>query len=213
MICDFCQQQEASIHIEQTVNGRRAALNICQPCAVAQGLTPESSAQFNPVAFAEILRRQQLSQQARICPNCRSTSEMVARDGKAGCPLCYTVHWTQLEPGQWQRSRDWELRHKGKEPLRHGHRKPKEDLAATSVESTAQLTPEVKPKPSQIAKKEAPLPPAPPDKIPEETRILPPADPLAELTAELRHAIADEDYELAARIRDQIRQLREGGPL
>jgi protein-arginine kinase activator protein McsA len=195
------------------VNGIRAALNICQPCAVAQGLTPESSAQFNPAAFAEILRRQQLSQQARICPNCRSTSEMVARDGKAGCPLCYTVHWTQLEPGQWQRSRDWELRHKGKEPLRHGHRKPKEDLTATSVDSLAPSAPEAKPKPTQMSKKEPPLPTPPPDKIPEDSLLLPPADPLAELQSALRHAIADEDYEHAAQVRDQIRKLREGDAL
>jgi hypothetical protein len=118
------------------------------------------------------------------------------------------VHWSQLEPGQWQRSRDWDLRHKGKEPLRHGQRKPK-DAAAEST--PAAVAPAPRPAPQQKKSSSAP-PPPPPDPIPEETRLLPSSDPMAELQTALRHAIADEDYEHAAAIRDQIRKLREGDP-
>ena len=181
--CEECQQQEATVHIQEIIGSRKKTHHFCAACAEAKGLNPENLQGLDLAAMLLKMAQKDLAGEAagasgtasarpaavRRCRQCGLTEKEFTRLGRLGCPGCYTAFAEIIDP--LIREIQSGLRHVGKVP---GH--------------GAAVTP--------------PAPPAPP---------APPviADAMPRLESELKQAVQAEAYEKAAQLRDDIRRLRE----
>ncbi len=174
MLCENCQQREASVHVKQSHNNQITEYDLCSVCA--QEMEQGGYSSFNdifgglfnsmfwgPAGFS--YPQQRVQPQERLqCPNCGLTESELLKRGFLGCPQCYEVFEEKLNP-VFQRVQ--------------GH--------------TSQALPEPLDETGTINANEV---------LPEET-----ADPLAQLREKQQNAIAREDYEKAAQLRDEIKEL------
>ncbi len=103
MICEICNKNPATIHIQEIVNGEKKVLHICAECAAKKSSDDPMLQGFN---VAEMLYN--LSGQFGLpfspepqkpsnheveleCPVCHWTSEDLKKNGKLGCEECYNV--------------------------------------------------------------------------------------------------------------------------
>jgi protein arginine kinase activator len=156
MTCQKCQD-EASIHLTETVNGRRREVHLCTPCARKAGLAPPEEPP--PLALDAILQDLIVAHVGELvgtlaqmtCPDCGLKFMQFRTVGRLGCPNDYEVFTRGLLPLLLRAQ--GATRHVGKTPSRR---------------------------------------PGPTSRL--------------RLRAQLRDAVAREDYESAARLRDQLRQ-------
>ncbi len=93
MLCQRCNQKEATIHITQISNGMLRELHLCSECA---------GRQFMPDMLTGKQLLEQLMQNQRMldirCPACGTTLSDFQHTGYIGCPHCYEVFRQQMEP-------------------------------------------------------------------------------------------------------------------
>jgi len=155
MTCQRCHD-EASVHLTETVDGRRRELHLCKPCAREAGMTLPDS----PPALALDAVVQDLI--------VTHVGELVGELADLACPECGTRFMEFRSRGRLGCPRDYEVFARGLLPLLH-----RAHGATRHVGKSARRRPSAS------------------------RRLL--------LRAQLRRAIAREDFELAARLRDQLR--------
>lgn len=105
MLCKICNKNQATIHIQEIVNGEKKVLHICPECAAKKAKDDPALQGFN---IAEMLYN--LSSQinaaetgageeerddsdpqepALSCQGCGWTSKDFRKSGRLGCPECY----------------------------------------------------------------------------------------------------------------------------
>lgn len=156
MTCQKCRD-EASIHLTETVDGRRREIHLCVPCAREAGLAlPEEP----PLLALDTILQGMIAAHVgelvgalaqTTCPDCGLNFMGFRAAGRLGCPNDYEVFARGLLPLLLRAH--GATRHVGKVPRRR-----------------------------------------------------PAATPRLRLRAQLREAVAREDYERAARLRDRLRQ-------
>lgn len=109
MICEICDKNPATIHIQEIVNGQKKVLHICAGCAAKKSTEDPLLQGFN---VAEMLYN--LSGQFGLpfnpepphahehevelqCPTCGWKSEDLRKNGKLGCEDCYGTFKTVLD--------------------------------------------------------------------------------------------------------------------
>jgi protein arginine kinase activator len=155
MMCQRCQE-EASVHLTETVEGRRRELHLCAPCARKAGLDlPEAPPELALDAVVQGLIVAHVGELVGeladlTCPDCGLKFMEFRARGRLGCPNDYGVFARGLLP-----------------LVQHAH------VATRHVGKVARRRPE--------------------------------ASQRLRLRTRLREAIAREDYEQAAQLRDQLR--------
>ncbi len=181
MLCDICGKNEATIHINEIVNGHSKTINLCGECmaknpalggvdinafnlaeivlnlAGKNANKPESAADTPPDTAAT---PDAVNSPPLPCPHCGWTAAQLRKSGQMGCPGCYRHFFGLLGNALINMHRGTE--HKGKQP--YG-----------------------------------------PQMVPSDEYIL----KLRTLQTALNKSIKVEDYEQAAVLRDQIRELKE----
>ncbi|NLO37622.1 MAG: hypothetical protein GX112_14915 [Clostridiaceae bacterium] len=179
MLCERCQQQEATIHLTQTRQGEMTEHHFCDSCARELGIGHSITDYFGTIgnlfgsgllgggsafnhtggipAFGAAVPRN------IACPKCGQTFEKFRHTGLFGCSQCYTAFADLLDPVF--RRVQGNTRHLGRK-----HAPSEAQLQAERL--TARLN---------------------------------------ELKQSLQLAVAEEDYEQAARLRDEIRQIKQAG--
>ncbi len=155
MTCQRCPE-EASVHLVETVEGRRRELHLCVACARDAGLAPPQAP--DPEVLDEVVQGLIVAHVGELvgelakktCPICGLRFMEFRADGRLGCPHDYAVFSAGLQP--LLRRTHGASRHVGKVPRRR-----------------------------------------------------PEAGSRLRLRAQLREAVAREDYEEAARLRDTLR--------
>jgi len=191
MLCDDCKKNDATIHIQEIAGKKRRAIHLCAVCAAHKGvpmtgelpsdldipqLLLSLTQQVLPAASATVRDEAERSLQ---CGRCGLTAAELRQQGRLGCPDCYQTFAAMLMPILAGMHRG--LVHAGKRP--------------TGEPAVAQESPSINP---------ALLPPPPPVSV--VATAIPPPPSLAELQAALALAIGKEDYESAAKLRDEIRR-------
>jgi len=155
-----CQQcaREATVHLTETVEGRRRELHLCGSCARAAGLAPPAEPPGPALeAVVDHLITKHVGElvgelaEAR-CPLCGLAFMEFRSEGRLGCPHDYRTFARGLAP----------LLRKAQPADRHVGKRPKRSGSHTATERLG-------------------------------------------LRAQLRDAVAREDYERAAALRDQLR--------
>lgn len=170
MLCEKCQEREATIIYTEIINGVKTEHSLCSECAKDMDFGDE-------LPFAELLsgilgayaveneKREDTMEQV-VCPTCRMSYRDFIRQGIFGCEDCYNVFEPLIE----------ENIKKIQGNSIHTGKKPRYDSGLnTDKQETVQEG----------------------------------ADQITILKERLKEALKEEDYEEAARLRDEIRALKE----
>ncbi len=102
MLCDNCNKNEASIHIQEVVGSKKKTFHLCTECASAHNLIGENTQNVDLTAVICNLAAKALEQEqpaledtaadnkpSRICDNCGLTDVDLRKHGRLGCSECY----------------------------------------------------------------------------------------------------------------------------
>lgn len=101
MICQNCQQREATVQITKTINGETQKHYLCEQCAHK---AQEVNLVFHPGVIPDFLQAlfgfttPPKSPKEEVCPQCGRTLSQITQAGKLGCSECYQKFEPHLEP-------------------------------------------------------------------------------------------------------------------
>src|SRR2546428_9990197 len=100
MLCNFCKQKEATVHLTQIAEDKMQKVDLCEQCAKDKGVN-------DPAGFslADLLlglgasqEMEQVPGSANLkCPHCGFTQADFKKAGRLGCAECYTTFAEGLE--------------------------------------------------------------------------------------------------------------------
>ena len=209
MLCQICKKAEATVHLTQVVGGKIRKLDLCAACAEKCGVD-------DPAGFSmlEILKKfshainsdkeedpkpKKKQTEELVCPECGYTSQDLSKTGKLGCPFCYKTFVENLENALKHMHRG--TQHIGKTPKYHplpesGTAQPAaEELPVKKTRKRAAAKTA-----SSSSKKKAGAP-----DVYENQELL--EELYESKKALLKQTIEEENYEYAAKIRDEIKEL------
>lgn len=99
MLCQYCKEREATIHMTQSVNGVISKVDMCAQCANKQNLNFMDNFGFSNL-FSEFFSHKASIQDAfdMICPSCNGSFQRFRENKLVGCEDCYTTFSEQMEP-------------------------------------------------------------------------------------------------------------------
>jgi protein arginine kinase activator len=128
MICQKCHVRQASVHVQQSLNGAISETHLCQQCA--HELHPNGFGIGNPFLVAGFLQALLGASAANAmqeiglktskeegCPTCRTSASRIQNMGKVGCGDCYEHFSAQMDT--LLRRIHGQGRHEGKIPKRY----------------------------------------------------------------------------------------------
>ena len=195
MLCERCKIRGATIQYTEVVNGVRTEHNFCAQCASELDFGQYSTIFDSDFPLGKLLSgllgvggsSGDEKMNHVVCPACHTTYGEFVKNSRFGCPECYEVFDLLISEKikQIQGSNS----HKGKQPkyqplMRYGHVVQQEDEAGQTGPESAEASGQME-KSSKAAR-------------------------LAVLNREREAAVAREDYEAAARLRDEIKALKAG---
>lgn len=201
--CDRCDN-EATVHELTVHNRKRQERHLCEACAKGQGMSanaPPPPSGHIPITHLlnEFITSQVQGSAAApsaaqapagVCRSCGLTLNHFRQTGLLGCPDCYAAFESQLAP-LLQKAHEGASQHVGKRPAR-----------LRGVDATAPVKP---PAATRTPSPRQPKPAAP-------ASAAPAPDPnliAATLQKKLTDAIAEERYEDAAKVRDELLKLEQ----
>ena len=116
MLCDICNNKEATVHLTQMVEGETKKIDLCEACSKEKGVD-------DPAGFslADLLLGLGASQQmedadstSTKCPKCNFSQEEFKKTGRLGCAECY-AHFEEGVEGLLKTMHKG-TRHNGKAP-------------------------------------------------------------------------------------------------
>lgn len=102
MLCECCQQHEATIHLTQMINGQTRELHFCEDCAEESGMNVQSVMSIPEILFgmgtSESGGSDEGKEGGKSCPNCHLRSRDFKKNARLGCPRCYEAFGVELAP-------------------------------------------------------------------------------------------------------------------
>lgn len=192
MLCEKCKIREANIKYTEIINGVKTEHNLCSHCARELDLGQYTALLDGEFPLGRLLSgllgieydEEETDERARVvCPTCGTGFEDFVESSRFGCPDCYGVFDLLISDKMKQLQGSGS--HKGK--------RPKFQSSFEREKQKAQLQ-------SGLGGDENGA--GGPGVESRENRIM-------ALDARLKEAIRKEEYELAARYRDEIKALKE----
>lgn len=123
MLCQNCEEEEATVHLTRIINGEKTELYLCEKCAEKKG---QLSLKKNPFSFQNLLAgilnpevSSSLSQKETLqCDNCGLNYDKFSESGQLGCAECYQEFSSRLNP--MIKRIHGSKNHRGKVPKRKG---------------------------------------------------------------------------------------------
>lgn len=197
MLCERCKIREANIQYTEIANGVRTEHNYCAQCAKEMDFGPYSAIFEGEFPLGKILSgllgvpgeaEEEEKANQIVCPTCGTSYDDFVKNSRFGCADCYSVF--DLLISDKIKQLQGNVRHTGKHP-----KFQKIKAEPFHLVSTGQPEEAVKTAGAETG---------------ENTAVDGSAEnQLRELEAKLREAVRTEEYEAAAKYRDQIRALKE----
>ncbi len=219
MLCDVCQTREAKIFYTEIVNGQKKEQHLCEQCASeytpipineimgGQGLSAVGSILSGILSNYARDRGKKLANEKKgetVCPECGTTESEFLKTGRTGCPVCYNVFRDMIAKNF--KTMQGGMSHTGKEPafarfiqiddtpvVNKGTRKGGNLEKSLNLEDDEDYI--------EITENKTPRKPASGKKTSTKS-----ADTIETLKEKMKNAVAEEDYELAAKLRDEIKK-------
>lgn len=209
MLCEKCNKNEANIRYTEIINGEKREMMLCENCSHKLGLDNIS---FNmPIDFSsffggllddeyynseEVMPLFQTVKELK-CNNCNMTYDDFINIGKFGCEECYEVFSPKIE--SLLKRLHGDNKHLGRKSIHNTFKNV--DLGSESMNKTKTSVGVDAHSDPQEGKKI--------DDNQQNKKINNKENKLQQLQKELKKAIADERYEDAAKIRDEIIKTRD----
>lgn len=183
MKCDVCDNS-ASVFLTQIIDGKMTQVNLCDKCSKEKGVTDPTGFQLADFLIGSSAQKKVKSSTIAeddklACPECGFTRAHLKKIGRMGCPECYQTFAGDLE--SMLKAMHKGTRHVGKQP----GKSPTVIVNPSSAGSTLTTKPAKAPKAGTMNVKKR----------------------LEELRQAIEKAVADERYEDAAKLRDEMRLL------
>ena len=162
MVCQKCGKYPATVRFTNIINGMKTEYYLCDSCAGKSNLS-QMEIQDLISGFFGVQTKQGV--ETLTCDACHTTLEQIKKRGKAGCPQCYHVFASYLDP--IVRKVHGSDTHVGKHPA--GATEPMTVVKQSDAPTELEL-----------------------------------------LQRQLQQAVAEENYEEAARLRDAIASYQKG---
>lgn len=209
MKCDICDS-EATVFLTQIIDGKMTQVNLCDKCSREQGVTDPTGFKLADFLIGAEPKKSRRSysrdDDSLACPACGFTRAHLKKIGRMGCPECYQVFADDLE--SMLRAMHKGTRHVGKSPSTVAESSPEPsspvgkmgqmETGTVSGSAPTAVAPQISPPMPPPLK--PPPPPAPPTPAQLKRK-------LAELKTAIDQAVADERYEDAAKLRDQMKEI------
>lgn len=126
MMCDECQERQATVMVTRIINGKKSEAHLCQECAQKHGdlgFLSEPNFTFHNILAGlfepEVVHPGTVQVRSRVrCENCGLSFNDFRRLGQLGCSQCYTQFEALLDP--LLKRIHGSDRHTGKTPVRGG---------------------------------------------------------------------------------------------
>lgn len=94
MLCESCNQREATTVIKQSINGTMKKLHLCPYCANSMLF----SNFFSDFSMNDLFAKSspQSPRNKKSCPSCGTTLNEIIKTGKIGCAHCYETFSEEL---------------------------------------------------------------------------------------------------------------------
>ena len=194
MLCEKCNKNEASIKYTEIINGEKTEMMLCEKCShdldldnINFNMPIDFSSFFGGILDDEYYNTEDVMPLFRTvkelkCNNCNMTYDDFVTIGKFGCEECYEVFSPKID--SLLKRLHGDNKHLGRKGIRNNVRVAAfGELQKDNVGVDAHIDPQ---KDSKTNNKE---------------------NKLEQLQKDLKNAIADERYEDAAKIRDEIKGL------
>lgn len=152
MLCSNCGKHPATVHYQETINGKKTEYYLCEACAHQMQFSSFDAFSLDPFWMTSKV----FAQESVRCPKCGLTLQDFSKRGKFGCADCYHTFSKKLP--SLLKGIHGHTKHRGKFPKRGGGIKHQ----------------------------------------------------LTALQQQMEQAVAEQNFELAAKLRDEIKGL-EGG--
>lgn len=194
MLCEKCRTREANIRYTEVINGIKTEHNLCSQCAREMDFG-HYSAMFDmdyPIGkllsdlfglTGEETEQEDAGLDQVVCPTCHTAYSDFVKNSRFGCPDCYGVF--DLLMSENIKRIQGSVNHKGKHPRFHYEDEFGTERKASGAENNAVEKTGWNPEDAEREEK------------------------LAVLKSKLQEAILEEEYEQAAKYRDEIRELKE----
>lgn len=210
MLCENCKENEATIHYTEIINGVKTEHHLCSECASKLDLTEYASVLDSDFPFVKLLTgllasNGMLGEEVDTpmmhvrCPQCGMNFQEFTQVGKFGCAECYDVFGPLIEDNMkkihgsvehtgkvYKKSLKKTARKIGKsgKTLKSGKAEGSNDI--DNIDHADGL------QPGQTTE--------------ENMNVL---EQIAKLNSRLRAAVKAEEFEEAAKLRDEIKAIRE----
>ncbi|MFC1676834.1 UvrB/UvrC motif-containing protein [Planctomycetota bacterium] len=121
MQCQICNNNEATIHLTEIVDGSRSEMHICEQCATEQGVTVKSQMPINEL-LSNLLASAPSDEDVAVrssknvsCPHCGFTLDKFRKGALLGCPHDYEFFDQELLP-LIEKAHNGQTQHCGKVP-------------------------------------------------------------------------------------------------
>ena len=160
MLCMFCKQNPAKVHLTQIVGDKMQKVDLCEDCAKQKGVNDPAGFSLADLLLGLGASQEISSGEDVKCANCGFTQADFKKAGRLGCSQCYTTFAEGLEG--LLKSMHKGVKHVGKVPValrqsrdlndRLKNLQKKLDKAVTSedFEEAASLRDEIKTTKDQI---------------------------------------------------------------
>ena len=194
MLCEKCRTREANIRYTEVINGIKTEHNLCSQCAREMDFGHYSAMFDTDYPIGKLLsdlfgltgeetEQEDAGLDQVVCPTCHTAYSDFVKNSRFGCPDCYGVF--DLLMSENIKRIQVSVNHKGKHPRFHYENEFVTERKASGAENNAVEKTGWNPEDAEREEK------------------------LAVLKSKLQEAILEEEYEQAAKYRDEIRELKE----
>ena len=194
MLCEKCRTREANIRYTEVINGIKTEHNLCSQCAREMDFGHYSAMFDTDYPIGKLLsdlfgltgeetEQEDAGLDQVVCPTCHTAYSDFVKNSRFGCPDCYGVF--DLLMSENIKRIQGSVNHKGKHPRFHCENEFGTERKASGAENNAVEKTGWNPEDAEREEK------------------------LAVLKSKLQEAILEEEYEQAAKYRDEIRELKE----
>lgn len=194
MLCEKCRTREANIRYTEVINGIKTEHNLCSQCAREMDFGHYSAMFDTDYPIGKLLsdlfgltgeetEQEDAGLDQVVCPTCHTAYSDFVKNSRFGCPDCYGVF--DLLMSENIKRIQGSVNHKGKHPRFHYENEFGTERKDSGAENNAVEKTGWNPEDAEREEK------------------------LAVLKSKLQEAILEEEYEQAAKYRDEIRELKE----
>ncbi len=103
MICEECNEREATIKFAEMTDGELTSWNLCEECAREKGAAASLSSYAGPLVnilmgLLEEAEEHGPEPSGPVCPRCGLSYAEFRSSGKLGCAVCYASFHGELKP-------------------------------------------------------------------------------------------------------------------